>query len=188
MSFSMSDDEVRAILEQRLSIFLPALENGDRPILSENLLPLWTGLDDALRRIVMPRWIAAFRLCQQDFLKRSAPDPLVVYRGTIERYQRGMSWTTRFEKAKWFAERWVQEWNFDTLSGSYVRSAAPEARLYKATIPLELVLCDVDKNPWGDGRRNEGEIVLDPASLGEIELLGRVTNPGRTPAGSIRLH
>lgn len=79
----------------------------------------------------------------------SFPDYLTVYRGVaINRNQYGLSWTTDYEKAKWFAHR------FDTDEKGYV---------LKATISKENILAYFNS-------REEFEVVVNIFDLNKKEI------------------
>lgn len=71
------------------------------------------------------------------------PETLTVYRGAAPGYERGMSWTTDLERARWFANRFNQG-----------------HEVFVAEVPREAVLARF-------GRRGEDEVVIDPDYLPE---------------------
>jgi hypothetical protein len=97
--------------------------------------------------------------------REELPETLTVYRGvTGDVGATGMSWSTEFKQAHWFASRW------GTNRGT--------PRVYRADLPREAVLAMFHEG------RSENEVVVDPGYLtahpdavqevepGEWELLG----------------
>lgn len=107
--------------------------------------------DHIIRLVAHGMTIAAPRsgLKAKDRKKLAAlPKRVTVYRGGTRANQRGWSWTTDREMAKFFANRAV---------------GSTERIISKLVVDKRDVLAYL-------GGRNESEIVLDPAIIGEIEI------------------
>jgi hypothetical protein len=136
----------------------PEIQNAFLAIWIESkMLPLRVGnrrvLADALR-VLMPG--------------NHSGAPLLLYRGanTHERRRRiyGFSWTTDIATARMFAEHWSQPMpaNLDTgFQGVVLRTLAP----------CDAVLLIRQPEDYYD----EGEVVVDPFGLGEIEVVERLS-------------
>jgi hypothetical protein len=76
------------------------------------------------------------------------PEFITLYRGCADDHKEGMSWTSSYSKAKWFAGRFKTMW---------------PSNVYEITIPSILVLGKFD-------RRNENEYVVDTTRLLEDDI------------------
>ena len=105
-------------------------------------------LADALRRL-LPR--------------AAAGAPTVLYRGAswMERVRRiyGISWTSRLDIARRFAEQWTQP-GVVTYGGVILKTAAPAEAI---------LLTREDENYF-----DEGEVIVDPFFLGNVEVVERL--------------
>lgn len=72
------------------------------------------------------------------------PNPLVVYRAAAEGHEHGMSWTTSFDRAHWFATR--------------LGALRPHS-IWRLEAPRHLVLARYHDS------RGEHEVVIDPTDL-----------------------
>lgn len=79
------------------------------------------------------------------------PETIMLYRGCSKGHEYGMSWTTSFERAHWFATRMSALWG--------------GGEVYRIYAPREWVLAD-----FGSSQRGEDEIVIDPTRLLEDDL------------------
>jgi hypothetical protein len=114
----------------------------------------WTAAEYPSASLSRRLWIAWFRAAAYP-----APDrALTIYRGSPPRCARGMAWTTRPEKAEWFAGRLGMN-SGRSVAHVYTVDAAPEA-----------VLADVDAID-SEGGRGEGEIVVDTSMIGTLRRL-----------------
>lgn len=78
------------------------------------------------------------------------PEELTLYRGAPESHKIGMSWTTDFERAHWFATR------MNVLFGG--------GKVYRITIPRDWVLAKFHE------ARSESEYVLDVLDIEDEEI------------------
>jgi hypothetical protein len=85
--------------------------------------------------------------------------PLTVYRGVIPEHERGMSWTTNIDRARWFASRWIHA----------IQPGAESAYVYQTTAPRSAIMCEMDVQGLFDGIQNENEVVLDPELIEEVD-------------------
>lgn len=156
--------EDRAQLDSANAVLQRALATGEPFEILYPLLELWTGSYFPDRYYDRETWLKMFRLASPQMVTdRGLGDPLTVYRGSLRGAERGMSWTTHREVARWFADRWLQEIAPDT----------DVAYVYEARIPLSAVVCDVEWNVYS-GRHGEREIIVDPSSLGDIREIETV--------------
>ncbi|MBU1250542.1 MAG: hypothetical protein KJ659_01745 [Actinobacteria bacterium] len=77
------------------------------------------------------------------------PDSVQLYRAAAEGHQTGLSWTTSFERAHWFATR------LGALGGRH-------HQIYEATVPPEAVLARFHAT------RGEHEYVIDTGRLDQV--------------------
>lgn len=148
-----------------------AYESDDLEGLSgEAVRVAWTGGEFPESIYPSEFWVRAFRHPRsvEWFSFSPGSEPLTVYRGTVPEYQRGMAWTTDPAIAYRFAWGRVH-FHYPPDGGE----SPNEAFVYRTQVERSAVLCEVDLDLL-PGRRGEGEVIVDPGQLGEIECVRTV--------------
>ena len=95
--------------------------------------------------------------------------PLTLYRGTHggehHKRQYGFSWTTDADTARKFAENWAQSFSGYSGDGVILKTRAPGKAILLVRRPEDYY--------------DEGEVVVDPFRLGQVEVVERLCLPGR---------
>lgn len=122
----------------------------------------WTGAEWPLQQLDESIWLSLFDLAagEGEYLheceprsRDELPRPLVLYRGCDRRFAEGMSWSSSFEQARWFAKRWNPYDKNETHGLFRIELTDPEPVL-----------------AYFHESRSESEYVLDPAYLRDMEI------------------
>jgi hypothetical protein len=114
--------------------------------LREVIRTAWDMPEFPARYLPVSQWLAMFR--EAGFTSSTAPrptEPMTLYRGCDRGHQRGMSWTSDFDTAAWFAMRGFNAW----------------PTVYRAVVQPHAILAICDEP---DGR-NEHEVIVNPHTL-----------------------
>jgi len=156
-----------------------AFETGDLTDLrGEDVMAAWTGSPFPEEEYGSDFWVRAFRHCHEWFNFSQGYEPLELFRGTAPPHEHGMAWTTDLSKAHDFA--------WGRLHAHYAPSEAERpslAYVYRTQVSRDAIHCEVDLNFNLSGRHYEGEVIVEPGLLGEIECVETVL-PGANRAKS----
>jgi hypothetical protein len=132
------------------------------------LAEVWSDAEWPEAALGTAAWVAMFRIAHYP----TPNQPLTIYRGAIARYRTRMAWTTDIDRARWFAQRPRP-------------SDARNAYVYSTVVEPSSVLCAIDE-VCADGGRHEGEIVVDPRTLGTINRVEPATSTTRDTSRSTK--
>jgi len=162
-SMKWADLSARAGRNDLPAILLTALAMGalsDPQEIRVGLEQAWTTCEWPGRAADYDVWLYAFGEAGADghYLEETElrshtalPERLTIYRAATEGHELGLSWTTSFERAHWFATR------VGAISGH-------RSKIYEIDAPRDLVLARYNDT------RNENEYVIDTSDLGLDDL------------------
>lgn len=140
-----------AVIENRLT---------DPVEIAKGLDDAWTMCEWPGRAMDYDVWLNLFGLALEDGeylhdgeirLQTDLPETIVLYRGAHSEHERGMSWTTSFERAHWFATRLAM------FSGPH--------RIFRMEVPRDMVLA------YSHERRGEWEYVIDYSQIEDDDMV-----------------
>jgi hypothetical protein len=150
-----------------------AYESGElEGISGEAVMAAWTGSAYPEAMYGSDFWVRAFRHAFEWFSPSPGHEALTVFRGTVPMHERGMAWTMDPSWAYRFAWGRLHRHNYDA---GVERPTL--AFVYRTQLERAAILCEVDQNPMLSGRHHEGEVIVDPTQLGEIECF-KTVRPG----------
>lgn len=162
-SLKWADLSARAARNDLPAILLTSMAMGalsDPQEIRVGLEQAWTTCEWPGRAADYDVWLYAFGEAGMDghYLEETdlrdlteLPEMLTIYRAATEGHELGLSWTTSFERARWFATR------VGAFSGH-------RSKIYEIDAPRDLVLAHYNDT------RGESEYVIDTRDLGLRDL------------------